>query len=111
MSIATKVVVTGPDGSLFYRQEHEWAASTPEMQAAIAKGVEKQNKFLDDLNANKKKGDVTFSAVLSCTGQADLTYTEFTFDEYQKAHHSWNKVTDELLREQEKHVPKGGGKP
>lgn len=116
MGISTKAVVTGPDGTLFYRQEHEWAANTPEVQDAVAKGLEKQNKFLEDLKAKQNKSpDAIFSAVLSQTGvpgvPQDITYDAFTFDMYQKAHHSWNQVCDEILRVQEKHIPKGGGKP
>jgi hypothetical protein len=110
MGIATKVVITDAAGNLFYRQEHEWMAATPGIQAAIAKGLEKQTKFLEDLKTKQNKTpDAIYSAVVSCTGipgLTDLVYDAFTFDMYQKAHHSWNQVCDEILREQEKHIPK-----
>jgi hypothetical protein len=103
--IITKAVVNNPDGSLFFRQESEWTNLSPEQEAVLLDLGAKHIKYLDDLKANQKKTpDAIFSAVLSATGQPDVTYEAFTYDSFQKAYHSWNKVGDELLRMGEKRV-------
>jgi hypothetical protein len=108
-NMVTTAVVKNPDGSLFYRQEHEWTNLTPEMQQWFLEGLAKQQKFMDDLKASQKKTpDAIFSAVLSATGQPDLSYEAFTFDSFQKVSHEWNKLGDELLRVIEKGLK---GKP
>jgi len=105
MSFTTKAVVTDQNGALFYRQEHEWADLSPEMQKALEVGLEKQAKFLDDLKAQQHKTpDAVYSAVLTATGQPDLTYEEFTYDSFQKAYHAWHQMLETFLRLGEKHI-------
>lgn len=101
----TKAVVLNPDGSVFYRQEHEWPVLSPPMEQVLQDGLAKQKKFLDDLKANQRKDpDAIYSATMSATGQPDVSYDAFTYDMFQKAAHAWNQMLEAVFREGEKHL-------
>lgn len=113
-STVTKAVVYNSDKTLFYRQEHEWGVLSPEMEAALKVGLEKQQKFLEDLKQKQNPNQtppVTMHATITATGMPEISYSDFTFDMYQKAHHAWNQLTEELLRLSEKQFGPAGGGP
>jgi|SRR5262245_2632192 len=103
--ITCSATVNNPDGSLFYREEHEWTNCTPEMEEALFNMLNSQLDFLNKEKENQKKEPkAIFSAVLKATGMEDVHYEAFTYDMFQKATHNWNKLYEEILRMGEKRI-------
>jgi chloramphenicol O-acetyltransferase len=106
--IECSATVNNPDGSLFYREEHEWTNCDEQMEQAITDMLEKQLAFIEKEKANEKgKPDAMFSATLTATGMPDAHFDSFSYNLVQKSAHNWNQLGETLLRMGEKRIKKG----
>lgn len=104
----TSALVTRPDGTKAYTQDHGFYGITDEQAAVLADALDKHAAYLKQLERDQKKepGEI-FTAVLTATGQEPLTFTGITYDSFQKAYRAWGKMGDDLVKALEQSLKMG----
>lgn len=97
--VALKAVVSNPDGSLFYREEHEWTGVDDNMLLWFNTKLQHMEKVANQLHG-KNEDSANLSAVLTqiVDGVAQsLTFTGVSYHALMKFEHEAHKVNAELL--------------
>ncbi len=99
--LAIKAVVTNPDGSLFYREEHEWTNLDPQMMTWFADKMVKLETQAKE-SAGKKEDGANLSAILSSTvdgrAQQSVILAGVSYHALTKFQRAAHNVADELLK-------------
>lgn len=108
-TLAIKAVVWNPDGSLFYRQEHEWTNIDDKMLTWFGDKLAHLAKFAKD-HHGKKEDDANLTAVLSgaIDGKAEAipatTFTGVSYHALSKFEREFHNIGDELIKVGEEKV-------
>lgn len=101
MNVTIKAVVTKPDGSLFYREEHEWNGVDLDMAAWFTKKGDHLSKFAKD-NVNKNEDGANLTCVLTgsigIVPMPTLTFTGVSYHELVKFEREFHRMSDELIK-------------
>ena len=113
MNLEIRCLVTKPDGSMFYREEHAWSDVSPQMLAWLkgelddfyAKCKKEENKKDDDANLSAEFTGRLDSEALPVQRVSGISYKSLA-----KLEREWHKVGDKLIRIGEKKagLPEGG---
>ena len=115
-SLKISAVVNRPDGSLFYREEHEWTRVDDQMLAWFLGKLQHLQDHAQKL-AGKKEDDADMTAVLTMVvdgQQQDVPITGISYHALTKFEREFHKIGGELLDigdQRAKGKGKGHGKP
>lgn len=100
-SLAIKAVVRNPDGSLFYREEHEWSNIDDQMMEWFTSKLQHLEGKARDW-AGKGEDDANLSAVLSAmvggVPAPDVVLTGISYAALVRFERLFHNIGDELIR-------------